>query len=388
MVEFHASAAALLARRLPRTPVILVDPAALRRQAHNVTTCFPGEVRYAVKCNDLPPVLEALHAGGVRAFDVASIHEVRLLRSLFGSGVGLHFMHPVKPEDAIAEAWHDWGVRHFAFDHEAELDKILRATGGGSDLLLSLRVAVDGAAAALPLAGKFGCEPAEAVALLQRARRCGARVGLTFHVGSQCLDPSAFVRAIGRCAEIAAAAGGIDELDVGGGFPAPYTGGEPPFATFVAAIREACESGRLDVSLACEPGRLLVAEGVSVLARVELRRDRRLYLNDGVYGNLAELRWLGPCFPMRIVVPHRPGPCVGFELCGPTCDSVDVMPGPHLLPEDVDAGDWIEIGAMGAYSCALHTRFNGFGASEVILLERPADLARADDPPAPGAAAA
>jgi ornithine decarboxylase len=215
----------------------------------------------------------------------------------------------------------------------------------------------------------------EAATLVRAARSFARRVGITFHPGSQCVDPAAYAGAVALAAEAARRAGGIDDLDVGGGFPAAYKGDEPDFEAFVAAIRRAVADEGLACRLQCEPGRVLVADGASVLARVELRRGSGLYLNDGVYGNLAELRWIGPHFPLRLVRPSAAGPAVlgraplmDFDLYGPTCDSIDSMPGPHPLPADADDGDWVEVGMMGAYSNALRTRFNGFGGDMVAFV--------------------
>jgi ornithine decarboxylase len=203
-----------------------------------------------------------------------------------------------------------------------------------------------------------------------RARGMAAELGLTFHVGSQCVDPEAFERAIAIAAEVAHAVGGIDHLDVGGGFPALYKGDEPEFEAFVGTILGAVAAHGLRCRLQCEPGRLLVADGASVLTRVELRRGRSLYLNDGVYGNLAELKWIGPQFPIRLVRPSGPvlGEVAAFDLYGPTCDSIDSMPGPHWIVDAVAEGDWLEVGMMGAYSNALRTAFNGFESESVAIL--------------------
>lgn len=374
MAEWLCSAAALRTRLPEITPAVLIRPQQLRRRARSTLAAFPGEVLYAVKCNDAPEVLQALFEGGVRGFDVASIGEIRALRRQFGDTVRLAFMHPVKPAAAIREAFFLHGVRRFAFDHGEELDKILSVTGRAPDLELVLRIAVPGEGAALPLAGKFGVEPAEAVALLRRARPHAAVLGITFHVGSQCERPDSFAAAIRLAGEIAARAGGIDHLDVGGGFPARYRGSEPDFESFVAVIlRSVREAGLAHATLACEPGRLLVADGASVLTRVELRRDRALYLDDGIYGNLAELRWLGPCFPIRALRGRHvlAGPKADFELFGPTCDSIDSMPGPHRIVAGVQAGDLLEVGMAGAYTHALRTRFNGFDEAPRLCVDDP-----------------
>jgi ornithine decarboxylase len=334
-----------------------------------VLAAFPGDVLYAVKCNDQPVVLDALWAGGVRQFDTASIAEVRLVRGRLPLAA-CHFMHPVKSPEAIAEAYHRYGVRRFAFDHADELAKIAQATGGAADLELLLRLSVPGEGAVLTLTGKFGVGVEQAPDLLRAARGLAKEVGLTFHVGSQCVDPGAFARAIGLAAQVVRRAGPIDHLDVGGGFPAAYRGDEPRFEVFARTIRGEVRRHGLACRLQCEPGRALVADGASVLARVELRRGRGLYLNDGVYGNLAELKWIGPHFPMRVV---RDGageaPVEAFDLFGPTCDSIDSMPGPHWLPVDTAEGEWLEIGMMGAYSNALKTRFNGFASAEPAVLD-------------------
>ncbi len=371
MADTFSSAAALLVHRSPVDPVLCLRPHLVRARARRVVDAFPGGVLYAVKCNDAPEVLRALWAGGVREFDTASIGEVRLVKSLFPDA-RCHFMHPVKSAEANAEAYHAHGVRRFVLDHAGELAKIIGATGGAGDLELFVRLAVPGEGAVLALTGKFGVPVAEAAALLRSARPHARAVGLTFHVGSQCVEPAAYVRAIELAAEVVRRAGAIDHLDVGGGFPAIYQGDEPVFERFVAVIVEAVRRRGLSCALQCEPGRALVADGASVLARVELRRGGGLYLNDGVYGNLAELKWIGPRFPMRLVRQGRlsaAAPPAAFDLYGPTCDSVDSMPGPHWLPADAREGDWIEVGMMGAYSNALKTRFNGFESDHLAFIE-------------------
>ena len=367
MVQSFSGVAAFVSSANHDVPAVAIRPKVVAARAGDVVARFPGDVLYAVKCNDHPLVLQALHRGGVRHFDTASIREIRTVKGLLPDAV-CHFMHPVKTAPAIAEAYHAHGVRRFVVDHEDELAKIVAATDGATDLELFVRLAVPGDGAMLTLTGKFGAEPEAAADLVVRAKALAKRVGITFHVGSQCLDPDAFTRAVRMAAEVARAAGGIDDLDVGGGFPAAYDGTEPDFAAFVAAICAAVAETRLVCRLQCEPGRLLVADGASVLAKVELRRGRGLYLNDGVYGNLAELKWLGPKFAMRRVGKRGPASIEPFDLFGPTCDSIDSMPGPHHLPDDIAAGQWIEVGMMGAYSLALRTGFNGFSDHRCVVV--------------------
>jgi ornithine decarboxylase len=370
MADTYRSAAALITHRSPVDPVVGLRPHLIQARARRVLAAFPGDVLYAVKCNDAPEVLKALWAGGLRQFDTASIGEVRAVRALLPRAC-CHFMHPVKSVGAIAEAFHEHGVRRFVFDHPDELAKIVAATGCAEDLELFVRLAVPGDGALLTLTGKFGVGVEDAGALVRAARGYARTVGLTFHVGSQCVDPAAYSQAIALAAQVVRLVGPIDDLDVGGGFPAIYRGDEPEFEAFVHAIREAVARHGLTCRLQCEPGRALVADGASALARVELRRGDSLYLNDGVYGNLAELKWIGPRFPMRLVRPAD-GPAarpIAFDLFGPTCDSIDSMPGPHWLPSDTDEGDWVEVGMMGAYSNALKTGFNGFGSERMAILD-------------------
>lgn len=369
MADTFTSAAALIAHKSPVDPVVGLRPHLIAARAQRVLAAFPGAVLYAVKCNDAPEVLEALWAGGVREFDTASIGEVRAVRRLLPQA-RCHFMHPVKSVGAIAEAYHEHGVRRFVFDHPDELAKIVAATGCPADLELFVRLAVPGEGALLALTGKFGVGVADAGALVRAARGYARLVGLTFHVGSQSVDPAAYGRAMVLAAEVVRQVGPVDDLDVGGGFPARYVGDEPEFEAFVAVIRAAMDRHGLSCRLQCEPGRVLVADGASALARVELRRADSLYLNDGVYGNLAELKWIGPQFPMRLVRAARnaDGCRTGFDLFGPTCDSIDSMPGPHWLPSDTDEGDWVEVGMMGAYSNALKTGFNGFSSEKLAIL--------------------
>jgi len=370
MIQSYGDAAALFRDSEKDGPVFGLRRHIFHNRVQETLSLFPGDVLYAVKCNAHPAVLRALYDGGIRHFDTASIDEIRLVRGLFADA-HCHFMHPVKSRAAIAEAYFQHGVRRFVIDHVSEFEKILDVTNDAEDLELFVRLAVPGEGAVLALTGKFGCGVDEAVVLLRRAKRTVRAVGITFHVGSQMLDPLAYARAIGIAAEAAKRAGGIDSLDVGGGFPAAYLGCEAPFAAFVEAITAAVAEHRLDCALQCEPGRLLIADGASVFAKVEMRRGNSLFLNDGVYGHLAEVKWVGPQFPTRMIIPGRAPETggTGFDLFGPTCDSIDSMPGPHWLPAHIQEGNWIEFGMMGAYSNSLATGFNGFGQAETVWLE-------------------
>ena len=366
------SIAATIAAERPEIPVHCLRPAVFEAAARDFVAGFPGDVLYAVKCNPEPAVLRALWRGGVRHFDCASAAEVALVRTMFADAV-IHFMHPVKSPAAIREAFARHGVRDFVLDSAAELRKILGATDAAGDLGLVVRLALPKGGAVYDLSGKFGVPVAEAAALLRAARPHAARLGIAFHVGSQCLDPGAYARALALVGEAIGMAGvAVDIVDVGGGFPAAYEGvTPPPRGEFFAAIATGFAALGLPAGtqLWAEPGRALVADGGSVVVRVELVREAMLHVNDGVYGALSDLRVPGFLFPCRLIRPDGPVPSEvrrEFGFFGPTCDSADVMGGPFLLPADVREGDWIEIGQLGAYGACLRTPFNGFDRALLV----------------------
>ena len=295
----------------------------------------------------------------------------------------VHFMHPVKARPAIGESFDRWGVTNFAFDSADELAKILQETvpvglvGDPPLLGLLVRLASPKGGAVYDLSGKFGAPPDEAARLLRAARPHAARLGLTFHVGSQCLDPSAYERAMSLAGEaISAAAVPVDIVDVGGGFPVTYPDASPPpLGAFIDAIAAGAAALPRGIRLWAEPGRALVAGGGSVIVQVQLRRGNTLFVNDGVYGNLSDAGAPGFRFPVRRIRLGGDGATeaalVDFDLFGPTCDSADHMRGPFRLPADIDEGDWIELGQLGAYGACLRTGFNGFGDADLVEVADP-----------------
>jgi ornithine decarboxylase len=365
----------LVALSRPEEPMHCVRPGTLTAAARHFVAAFPGDVLYAVKCNPEPVVLRALWEGGVRHFDCASPAEVALVRQMFPDAA-IHFMHPVKARGAIRDAWARHGVRDFALDSIDELVKLrteIAATGAAGELGLIVRLALPKGQAVLDLSGKFGAEADQAAMLLRAARPHVARLGVSFHVGSQCLDPLAWRRALALVGEVIRGAGvEIDIVDVGGGFPGAYPDVEPPaLGAFIAEIEDGFERLGLPAAtrLWAEPGRALVAGGGSVVVQVQLRRDGALYVNDGVYGSLADAGALGFRYPVRVIRPDGVAPSYemrAFSFFGPTCDSADVMRGPFLLPADVAEGDWIEIGQLGAYGGCLRTGFNGFDRARIV----------------------
>jgi ornithine decarboxylase len=379
----------VVAVQLPSEPLHCLRPAVIEAAATRFVAEFPGTVMYAVKCNPDPAVLRAIWAGGVRHFDCASAPEVTLVRGMFPEAA-IHFMHPVKARPAIREAYMLHDVRDFVLDSAEELAKIVEETDGADDLGLFVRLAPPaGSGAMYELAGKFGVPAAEAAALLRAARPHARRLGITFHVGSQCLEPLAYRRAVALAGEAVRLAGvAVEVMDVGGGFPVAYPGiVPPPLGAYFAEIEGAFEtSGLTGTVLWCEPGRALAAAGTSVVVQVLLRRGDMLFINDGVYGSLSDAGAPGFRFPARLLrgtaARER-----NFAFFGPTCDSADVMHGPFALPEDVREGDWIELGQLGAYGACLRTAFNGFDRARLVEV-RDAPMLEAPDDGAPGARAA
>ena len=374
---------ALVADLRPEDPVHCIRPSTLAATARDFVAAFPGDVLYAVKCNPDPAVLRALWDGGVRHFDCASPAEVALVRTMFGDA-HIHFMHPVKARGAIREAWGRHGVRDFVLDSEAELAKILAETGDHAGIGLIVRLALPKGEAVLDLSGKFGAEAEEAVALLRAARPHAVRLGVAFHVGSQCLDPLAWRRAMDVVRGVIRSAGvAIDIVDVGGGFPVAYPDVElPDFGAILAEIEDGFDRlGQPDARLWAEPGRALVAAGGSVVVQVQARRGDALYINDGVYGSLADAGALAFRYPVRCLRPEGEAPddvLRGFTFFGPTCDSADAMRGPFHLPADIGEGDWIEIFQLGAYGACLRTGFNGFDRARIVEVS---DSSQAADEP-------
>jgi ornithine decarboxylase len=373
-LHIHQDASAVARVFAPDEPVILNRPHAAVRAARFFIEKFPGKSLYAVKANPSPELLRVLWDAGVTHFDVASIAEVRLVRATLPEAE-LCFMHPVKPMAAIAEAYKLHGVRTFSLDSHEELAKIVEATAHGdgtpaSDLRLCVRLRVSSEYSELSLASKFGIDLADAAPLLQATRQVADWLGICFHVGSQAMTPFAYVQALERVrAAIVDASVTVDIIDVGGGFPSSYPGMEPPpLEDYFASIHRAAESLPVSYSseLWCEPGRALCAEYNSLVVRVEKRRGKELYINDGGYGALFDAAHLGWRFPVRCLSESRGEAEEGFSFYGPTCDDADFMEGPFLLPADVRAGDYIEIGMLGAYGAAMRTGFNGFGQGGAV----------------------
>ncbi len=369
----------------PEAPVACVRPERVALASGWFQENFPGEVLYAVKANPSVWALDAMYGAGQRWFDCASLNEIELIAGRYDDAV-IAFMHPVKSRATIERAYFEFGVRIFVLDCEAELNKILEATKYADDLTLVVRIAVSNSSAGLPLTGKFGCAPQDAPDLLQKTRRYADELGVSFHVGSQCMDPWAYRGAMDTVSSaILHAAVTVDIVDVGGGFPVSYPGMEPvDLKAYVDIIVEVFEEMPVlyNADLWCEPGRAMVAEATSILVKVELAKGEDLHINDGSYGNLFDAAHCSWRYPVRV---HR---TVGqfshdqreFKVYGPTCDSIDVLDGMMTLPADINEGDYIEFGMMGAYGAAMATQFNGFGQTQDIKVREFVDQSMYPEP--------
>jgi len=372
-MERFANACEFINARRPEQAVFGLRPHAAARSARWFLDNFPGEVAYAYKANSSVFLLGALYGAGIHVFDVASLPELEDAATI--PRARLHYMHPIKSRTAIRRAYHEYGVRCFALDSEDELQKIIQETGAPDDLQLFVRLAVPAINSEIPLERKFGVEGDRAAQLLIRTRQHCNELGIAFHVGSQTITPHAFEVAFAEVRKTIVSAGVVvDGIDIGGGFPACYSEDRPAELTdFMSVIIK--HFSNLPVSqhcrLICEPGRALVAEAESLIVRVDARRGQQLYITDGGYGALFDAAHLNFNFPIRLIGHEhvKTDTCIPFSLWGPTCDSIDYMEGPFLLPDCVQEGDYLEIGNIGAYGRAIAGHFNGYGKYDEVILD-------------------
>lgn len=365
---------AFIKQTRPRYPVAVLRPEKLTARAAEFVSLFPGRILYAVKCNPDERVLRALIAGGLDSFDCASIGEIKLVRSIKPDAT-IYFMHPIKSRESIREAYFDHGIRAFVLDSADELKKIVEETKAAQDLTLFVRMAVPKQKVATDFSAKFGAAPMLAGELLRMASNHAAKLGLSFHVGTQCTDTGAYAHAVKVGTDVIKASGvKVDAIDIGGGFPATLDPANPPppIDAYITAARGSLrDAGMEDIDFLCEPGRGMVAASGQLVVRVEGRKGDLLYLNDGTYGGMFEG---GPScdlpYPVRMIrakdvkVSTTLAP---FRFAGPTCDSVDMLKGPFMLPDDINEGDFIVMDQLGAYGETTRTNFNGF--TEIVRIE-------------------
>ena len=358
----------------PEEPVHIFRPHILKKAVKHFKDNFSGKPLYAVKTNPSVHILKNIYKLGVTSFDVASLSEVKLVKEI-APEAELFFMHTVKSRSAIRKSYFEYGVKNYSLDSEDEMNKILEETDFAKDLNLFVRLAIPNTYAELTLADKFGVNSKDAPSLVKKVRKHSKKLGICFHVGSQCMHSDAYRIAMKMArAVLDKAKVEIEYLDVGGGFPSVYPGmTPPPLKSYFQAIDEEFKKfkNHESIELIAEPGRSLVAESGSLLAKVELRKDSFLYINDGTYGSLFDAGTPHFIFPVKMYRPEEKS-CADnllpYSFFGPTCDTLDFMKGPFYLPEDIEEGDYIEIGQLGAYGKALATQFNGFSASDETVI--------------------
>jgi len=354
----------------PVNPVYCIREESIRTASSWFVENFPGTTLYAVKCNSNEKVLKTLFESGITNFDTASLEEIKLIRKILPKAKPF-FMHTIKSKESIHEAYFNYGVRDFSFDSKFELEKILEVTNRANDLNLFLRIAISNEHAEIDLSKKFGASLGESTSLLKSAKEKASKIGISFHVGSQCMHPISYSKAI-KDINILIKKTGIypDFINVGGGFPSTYPDLYPqPLSAYINEIKKTIQSLNLPETtrLICEPGRALVAESGSTVVRVELRKKQILYINDGTYGSLFDAGTPNFIFPTRMIQIEKSFSkrLTPFSFYGPTCDGIDFMKGPFLLPNNIKEGDYIEIGQLGAYGINMRTKFNGFYSDEI-----------------------
>ena len=358
----------------PTNPVYCIRPESIKLACNFFVNNFPGRPLYAVKTNPHKNVIKHIYQNGITNFDVASLEEIKLVKSIV-KDAKLYFMHTVKNRKSIEEAYFNYGVRDFSFDTKDELIKIFEATKDAKDLTLYLRIFVSNEHSEIDLSKKFGASPAEAIGLIKLVRPLVKKLGVSFHVGSQCMHPISYSKGIKEIGNIITKSGiAPDIINVGGGFPSKYPDLYPqPLENYMEEIKKAVSKLNLpkQPELICEPGRAIVAESGSTIVKVELRKKQSLYINDGTYGSLFDAGFPNFIFPTKVIdtgkdLSRRLTP---FNFYGPTCDSMDFMKGPYMLPNNLKEGDYIEIGQLGSYGLTFRTKFNGFYSDDIFEIE-------------------
>jgi len=357
----------------PDFPVYCIRPESIKTSTQFFKNNFPGKVLYAVKTNPDRNVLSHIINNGIENFDAASINEIQLIRSL-KPDAHIYFMHTVKSRNDIAEAYFNLGIKDFSLDTKDELIKILDATNNAKDLTLYVRIAISNEHAEIDLSRKFGAHASEALGLVRLCKEHANKIGISFHVGSQCMHKVSFTKAITEVGNIIKKTKIIpDIINVGGGFPSIYPDLNPePLENYLDEIKNSIAKLNLPFSpeLICEPGRAIVAESGSTIVKVNLRKKNKLYINDGTYGTLFDAGVPNFILPSRMILNGRvqSRKLTAFNFYGPTCDSMDYMKGPFLLPNNIKEGDYIELGQLGAYGLTFRTKFNGFYSDNIFEL--------------------
>ena len=364
----------LVSQLKPSEPIYCIRKKSIQLASKFFKNKFPGKVLYAVKTNPNPLVLKTIIESGIENFDVASINEIKTIRNI-NKSVKCSYMHTIKSRESIREAYIKYGVKTFSLDSKDELIKIIENTNQAKDLKLFVRVAVSNEHAEIDLSKKFGAPTSEAIGLLRLTKQYSKKIGLSFHVGSQCMHPISYSKGIHEIGNVIKKTKIYpDYINVGGGFPSIYPDLKPqPLNNYMSEILKGIKKLKLEkpTKLLCEPGRALVAESGSTIVRINLRKKQKLYINDGTYGSLFDAGVPNLIYPSRLITNGRiiSKKMTAFDFYGPTCDSMDYMKGPFVLPNNIKEGDYIELGQLGAYGLTFRTQFNGFYSDEIYEVE-------------------
>jgi len=360
----------------PEKPIYCIRKKSVLTASNFFQKNFPGEILYAVKTNPHPVIIKTLIESGINQFDVASVEEIKQVRK-FSSSAKCSFMHTIKSPESIKRAYFEFGIKTFSLDTKEELIKIINNTDNAKDLELFVRIAVSNEHAEIDLSKKFGALNSEALGLLRLAKQYAKKVGLSFHVGSQCMHPISYAKGITEIGNIIKKTKIIpDYINVGGGFPSIYPDLVPDnLIAYFNEIKKSLENLKIEnmPKIICEPGRALVAESGSTIVRVNLRKKQNLYINDGTYGTLFDAGTPNIVYPSKMIKENSSKiiskKMTAFSFFGPTCDSMDYMKGPFVLPNNIRENDYIELGQLGAYGLTFRTHFNGFYSDEVYEVE-------------------
>ncbi len=369
-MEKFKSVEELISKLKPVEPVYCIRKQSIQLASKYFQKKFPGKILYAVKTNPHPLVLDTLIKSGITEFDVASIKEIEAIKSI-KPDAKCSYMHTVKSRESIKEAYLKYDIKSFSLDTKDELIKIIESTNNADDLELFVRVAVSNEHAEIDLSKKFGAANSEATGLLRLAKQYAKKVGLSFHVGSQCMHPISYAKGINEIKNIIKKTKIVpDIINVGGGFPTIYPDLIPQsLNSYFKEIKNSLSNLKLEKlpEIICEPGRALVAESGSTIVRVNLRKKQKLYINDGTYGTLFDAGVPNIVYPSKLITNGRivSKKLTSFDFYGPTCDSMDYMKGPFILPNNIKENDYIELGQLGAYGLTFRTQFNGYYSNSI-----------------------
>ena len=364
----------LVSQLKPVEPIYCIRKKSIQVASKTFQNKFPGKILYAVKTNPHAVVLRTILDSGIDNFDVASIKEIEDIKKV-STKAKCSFMHTIKSRESIRTAYFKFNVKTFALDTKEELIKIIESTNNAKDLELFLRISVSNEHAEIDLSKKFGALNSEALGLFRLTRQYAKKIGLSFHVGSQCMHPISYTKGIAEIGNIIKKTKIIpDYINIGGGFPTIYPDLVPqPLDSYFDEIKKSLKSLRLEKlpDIICEPGRAIVAESGSTIVRVNLRRKQKLYINDGTYGTLFDAGVPNIVYPARLITNGRiiSKKLTSFDFYGPTCDSMDYMKGPFILPNNIKENDYIELGQLGAYGLTFRTQFNGFYSDKIFEVE-------------------